>query len=277
MSIVRTSKDSLLTLAGLLTLDDLRGSEALIPQQRLGLKYFEDLQIKIPREEMEVWNVCISLYHAYCRQQFKRQPKWWMKNFNVHLLGISITLPRIPLTISRRGALNSKEIEILLSHPNYTADETPTDNLLQSIIDKLHSTGHITDYLDLQRDRFDGIAHFPATMFSDNTPPPPHRRIKFRLVTEDAFAFMQLHLTGTEPFLAHLREQAARMGYKLYPDMLEKNHNTALEIFGIDGLRFMDENKDDRYKEGDFVLLDSEEDIFRVLRMKYVPPHQRNW
>ena len=44
-------------LVGLLTLDDLRGSDALTPRQILGLKYFDDLQINIPREEMDVWNV----------------------------------------------------------------------------------------------------------------------------------------------------------------------------------------------------------------------------
>ena len=48
-------------LGGLLTLDDLRGSEVLTPQQRLGLIYFDDLQIKIPREEMDVWNVRRSI------------------------------------------------------------------------------------------------------------------------------------------------------------------------------------------------------------------------
>ena len=173
--------------------------------------------------------------------------------------------------------MESKEIEVLLTHPSYTTAEHPPANLLQGIVDKLHSSGHITDCLDIQKDRCDGIAHFPATMFSETTPPPPHRRIKFLIVTENEFPFMQLHLTGSEPFLTHIREQAARIGYKLYPDMLEKRRNTALEVFGVDGLRFMDDIKDDGYKEGDFVLLDSEEDIFRFLRMKYVPPHLRNW
>lgn len=37
--------------------------------------------------------------------------------------------------------------------------------------------------------------------------------------------------------------------------MLKKRHNVALEVFYVDGLRFMD--KDDEHKEGDFVLLDS--------------------
>jgi len=54
-------------VGGLLTLDDLRGSEVLTPQQRLGLKYFDDLQIKIPREEMDVWNVHSYIIAAYNR------------------------------------------------------------------------------------------------------------------------------------------------------------------------------------------------------------------
>jgi len=46
-----------LNSGGILTLDDLRNEPTLTPQQKLGLKYFEDLQIKIPREEMDIWNV----------------------------------------------------------------------------------------------------------------------------------------------------------------------------------------------------------------------------
>jgi hypothetical protein len=77
--------------------------------------------------------------------------------------------------------------------------------------------------------------------------------------------------------MIHVREQAAKMGYRLYPDKLEKRSQTALEVFGVDGLKFMEEDKDDERQQGDCVLLDSEEDLFRFLRMKYVPPYKRNW
>ena len=66
------------------------------------------------------------------------------------------------------------------------------------------------------------------------------------------------------------------MGYKLTPFTLEKRKKTALEVFGVDGLRFLEDGFDDR-EEGESVHLDSEEDVFRFLRMGYVSPLERNW
>jgi DNA polymerase/3'-5' exonuclease PolX len=52
-----------------------------------------------------------------------------------------------------------------------------------------------------------------------------------------------------------------------------------MQVFGVDALRFLEDEKikDDTWKEGDKVPLDSEEDIFRFLRMKYIPPQNRSW
>ena len=177
---------------------------------------------------------------------------------------------------SRRGALESDEINVIVSHPSYIDDADP--QLLKKIIDKLHSSGHISDDLNSTTDQYDGIAQLPPTIFAEtSTTPPPHRRIKFQLVPWDSFVFVQLHATGSNAFMIHVREQAAKMGYRLYPDKLEKRSQTALEVFGVDGLKFMEEDKHDEREQGDCVLLDSEEDLFRFLRMKYVPPYKRNW
>lgn len=208
---------------------------------------------------------------------------------------------------SRRGALESNEIEIIVTHPSYTdkKDEKvkskllkkpkikprstqQNDNkgqiedrkLLKSIIDKLHSSGHVTDDINIEPDKYDGISQLPPLISSSETSTlAPHRRIKFILVHWDSFVFTQLHATGSPAFMTHVREQAARMGYRLYPDKLEKRSKTALEVFGVDGLKFMveDDDHEEERKEGDLVLVDSEEDLFRFLRMKYVPPYQRNW
>jgi hypothetical protein len=67
------------------------------------------------------------------------------------------------------------------------------------------------------------------------------------------------------------------MGYRLSVDKLEKRKETAVEVFGVDALRFMIRDQNDNRKEGECVLLDSEEDIFSFLKMKYVPPQGRNW
>ena len=178
---------------------------------------------------------------------------------------------------SRRGTLESKEIDVLLTHPSFTAGDAPK-MLLRDLIAKLHSSGHLTDDLEVEIDRYDGIAQMPASIFLESSkPPPPHRRIKFRLVPWDAFVYVQLHATGSEAFIIHVREQAAKIGYKLHQDKMEKCQKAVIEVFGVDGLEYMYEVKNDERQEGDCVLCDSEEDIFRFVQMKYVPPYQRNW
>jgi hypothetical protein len=73
-------------------------------------------------------------------------------------------------------------------------------------------------------------------------------------------------------FVHKMREKAAKMGYLLTWDKLEKRSSTIVEVFGVDALRFVE--KDDR-PEGELVDLQSEEDIFRFLKMKYVHPSER--
>jgi hypothetical protein len=48
---------SILTVGGLFSLNDLRKEPGLTPQQRLGLKYIEELEMKISLEEMHIWKV----------------------------------------------------------------------------------------------------------------------------------------------------------------------------------------------------------------------------
>ena len=259
-----------------MTLDDLRTQSDLTPQQKLGLQYFDELETKIPREEMDIWNVAPCLYSTYSRLQFKLQLNWLMTNTKLPSLVLSITLLCVT-NLSRRGAAEAPDIDVLLTHPD-TTDESIELDYIESITDKLQQTKHIIHNLTFEPNRYEGIARLPAAIFDGNsTPPPPHRRIKFRLVPWDSFVFAQLHFTGTEAFMRHLREQAARVGYRLFPEKLEKRTNTALEIFGVDGLRFMELDKNDTRKEGENVLLDSEEDVFRFLKTRYVHPHNRNW
>jgi DNA polymerase beta thumb len=74
-----------------------------------------------------------------------------------------------------------------------------------------------------------------------------------------------------------MREKAAKMGYRLSSEKLEKRTETAEEVFGADALRFMDWETGIEREEGECVLLDSEEDIFRFLKMKFIPPQDRDW
>ena len=183
---------------------------------------------------------------------------------------------------SRRGATQSPEIDVLLTHPSYAKatpdaviDHAADIKLLESVTKKLHSSGHITNDLLLLHNRYDGIAQLPVSL--DDTNLSPHRRIKLRLIAWDSFVFGQLHFTGTDAFIIHCREQAAKRGYKLSFDSLEKRTKSAMEVFGVDGLKYMYNDPKDPIKDGTLVTMDSEEDLFAFLRMKYVPPHGRNW
>jgi DNA polymerase/3'-5' exonuclease PolX len=176
---------------------------------------------------------------------------------------------------SRRGSIESNEIDVLITHPTYQDLIFPPD-LLQKVVDKLHSTGHITNHLMCLKHRYDGISKLPTP---DNSLSTLHRRIKFRFVPWNSFVFAQLYYTGTHAFMIRVREQAAKRGYSFTLDGLQKRVRTAFEVFGVDGLKYMEENvsKDDKTKEGEWVHLESEEDIFRFLRMRYVSPQNRNW
>lgn len=177
---------------------------------------------------------------------------------------------------SRRGLNYCQEIEVLLAHPQYTTGP-PSESLLRSIVDKLYSTGYIVDHLNTGNIHYQGIAQLPSQIFPTTNAIRSHRLLYFRLVPWDAFVFSQIHYTGSETLIRHLREKAAKMGYRLSAEKLEKRTETAVEVFGVDALRFIERETGDERKEGECVLLDSEEDIFRFLKMKFIPPHDRNW
>ena len=183
---------------------------------------------------------------------------------------------------SRRGALESPEIDVLLTHPDYDAPrpdslvDTPGDqSLLKSVTDKLRKSGHFTHDFISHVKRYDGICQLPIS--TDDTQRPRHRRIKIHFVPWESFVFAQLHFTGTDAFIRHCREQAAKRGYRLTLDGLERRTKSAMEIFGVDGLKYMITDEKDKTTEGALITLDSEEDLFAFLKMKYVSPHERNW
>jgi len=87
---------------GVRTLDDLKKLEAhLTHHQKIGLKYFEELESKIPRAEIKVLESIV---------------KESLKELDPLLIG----------TVCgsyRRGLPQSGDIDFLITHPNYTSDK----------------------------------------------------------------------------------------------------------------------------------------------------------
>ncbi|KAG9330343.1 hypothetical protein JZ751_012727 [Albula glossodonta] len=105
---------------GVKTLEDLKKIEhKLNHHQQIGLKYFEDFEKRIPRAEMEKMEALI-------------------------LAELESVDPEYIGTICgsyRRGAESSGDIDILLTHPDFTSQ------LLHAVVEHLESIGFITDTL----------------------------------------------------------------------------------------------------------------------------------
>jgi DNA polymerase/3'-5' exonuclease PolX len=94
----------------------------------------------------------------------------------------------------------------------------------------------------------------------------------------NAFVYAALHETGSPAFWLGLRDGAAKLGFELTKNHLLKRTGIFKEVFGADATQYFEDTAQTReYEEDELVYLSSEEDVFRFLDMKYVPPHERNW
>ena len=106
-------------------LDDIieYGWDSLTRVQQIGVKYYDEFQLKIPRAEVEAISSTI-LEHANAIH----------KGFQMVIVGGY-----------RRGKLESGDVDVVLSHP----DEAATDRFVESIIVSLERAKYITHTLTL--------------------------------------------------------------------------------------------------------------------------------
>ena len=106
-------------------LDDIieYGWDSLTRVQQIGVKYYDEFQLKIPRAEVEAISSTI-LEHANAIH----------KGFRMVIVGGY-----------RRGKLESGDVDVVLSHP----DEAATDGFVESIVVSLERAKYITHTLTL--------------------------------------------------------------------------------------------------------------------------------
>ncbi|XP_016386842.1 DNA polymerase beta-like isoform X3 [Sinocyclocheilus rhinocerous] len=111
---------------GVRNLEDLKKIEhKLNHHQQIGLKYFEEFEKRIPRAQMQKMETLI-------------------------LKELDVVDPEYIGTICgsyRRGAESSGDIDILLTHPDFTSQSEKQPKLLHAVVDHLESIGFITDTL----------------------------------------------------------------------------------------------------------------------------------
>ncbi|NXE27088.1 DPOLB polymerase, partial [Ardeotis kori] len=176
---------------GIKTLEDLRKNEhKLTHHQRIGLKYFEDFEKRIPREEM------LQMQEIVLTEVKKLDP-----NYIATVCGSF-----------RRGAESSGDMDVLLTHPSFTSESSKQSKLLHQVVEQLEKVHFVTDMLSKGDTKFMGVCQLPNK--EDGTA-YPHRRIDIRLIPKDQYYCGVLYFTGSDIFNKNMRAHALEMGFTI--------------------------------------------------------------
>ncbi|KAG3294748.1 DNA polymerase beta [Ictidomys tridecemlineatus] len=158
---------------GIKTLEDLRKNEdKLNHHQRIGLKYFEDFEKRIPREEM------LQMQDIVLNEVKKVDSEY-----------IATVCGSF-----RRGAESSGDMDVLLTHPNFTSESTK--QVLKNSL----------------KYPFQGVCQLPS---KNDEKEYPHRRIDIRLIPKDQYYCGVLYFTGSDIFNKNMRAHALEKGFTI--------------------------------------------------------------
>ncbi|KAL8174143.1 UNVERIFIED_CONTAM: hypothetical protein K2H54_039070 [Gekko kuhli] len=217
---------------GIKTLEDLKKNEhKLNHHQRIGLKYFEDFEKRIPREEM------LEMQEVVLNEVKKVDSKY-----------IATVCGSF-----RRGAESSGDMDILLTHPDYTSESSKQPKLLHQVVAQLENIHFITDTLSKGDTKFMGVCRLPN---KDEGADSPFRRIDIRLIPKDQYYCGVLYFTGSDIFNKNMRTHALEMGFTL--------NEYTIRPLGVTGVA------------GEPLPVDSEKDIFDYIQWKYREPKDRS-
>lgn len=178
---------------GVRSLADLRalaaeGKLRLTTQQRVGLKYFEELELRVPRAEVAEVEALVQATAAAV------DPRFYVEAVGSY----------------RRGLPESGDIDILAMHPDYARVEQGkrgADALLLELVEALRGAKLITDTIALGPVQFMGVCQL--------RPGLPHRRLDIKLFPAESFPTALLHFTGSWEHNRQLRIVAQDEGLLL--------------------------------------------------------------
>ncbi|KAM9823459.1 DNA polymerase beta [Syngnathus typhle] len=218
---------------GVKSLEDLKNIEhKLNHHQQIGLKYFEEFEKRIPRAEMEKMEALILEE---------------LTKINGDYIG----------TICgsyRRGATSSGDIDILLTHPDFTSQTEKQPKLLHAVVEHLESVGFVTDTLSKGDSKFMGVCQLQKG--DEDEEEYLHRRIDIRLIPKDQYYCGVLYFTGSDIFNKNMRTHALEKGFTL--------NEYTIRPLGVTGVA------------GEPLLVESEKDIFDYIHYKYKEPKDRS-
>ena len=165
---------------GITTIESLRENKQLLNDvQQVGLKYYEDILEKIPREEIDEY-----------------------KNvFDKALIESNIPGSKYEIVGSyRRGKQISGDIDIIITNENNN------NKVFDKFIDVLKERGILVEILTRGKTKSLTISRLPDKIA---------RRIDFLYTSPEEYPFAVLYFTGSKIFNTVMRQRALKMGYTL--------------------------------------------------------------
>jgi len=166
---------------GITTITELRENQNLLnDNQRIGLKYYEDINTKIPREEIDEYK----------------------KVFNNSFKSLALEGSKFEIVGSyRRGKTTSGDIDIIITNENNNK------TIFESFLNDLISKNIIKEVLSRGKFKSLTIACLPDKSIA--------RRIDFLYAPPDEYSFAILYFTGSKIFNTVMRQKALDKGYTL--------------------------------------------------------------
>jgi DNA polymerase beta len=201
--------------------------------QKIGLNYYEDGCLRIPRGEMEAHNHRV-------------------------FLAVHRDSPVLTWTIAgsyRRGAETSGDIDVLLSYDDHY-DEDDAQDAFQDVITTMERDGYIVDTLAKGTKKWMGYVRL--------RPDLPARRMDMLLTDPETYPFAILYFTGSDKFNMAMRGYCHTRGYTLNESRIAAREpgrpvpprmKTEMDIFRFLGLHYIP--PPERVDEGQIRPLDS--------------------
>ncbi|TFK36111.1 hypothetical protein BDQ12DRAFT_714349 [Crucibulum laeve] len=227
--------------AGCRTLEDVKagkGGVKLSPAQEIGVRFYDDINDRMPREEAK------AIFDLIKPIALSIDPKLFIEIMGSY----------------RRGKADCGDIDILITR--LPEDRKTHSGVLSHLLQELHAHGIITEDLALPEDPEDleaiyrGLCKLPSEGAR-------RRRIDFLTVPWQSRGAALLYYTGDDIFNRAMRLKANKLGYSL----------NQRGLFG----NVVRDPHDSRVKPntGTLVASETEQEIFRVLDVPWQEPHKR--
>ena len=227
---------------GIKSIEELRErqDEVLNAVQKIGLKYYEDIEERIPRSEIDEYNNTFSSIFDKVKED----------DSAYEIVGSY-----------RRKLATSGDIDVIITSKN--------PFVFEKFIDILIENGIITNVLSRGKTKSLVVAKLPSSKV--------HRRVDFLYTKHEEYPFAVLYFTGSKGFNTVMRGHALKMGYSLNEhgiskmvdkkktEQLQNTFDSERDIFDFLGLEYRE--PEDR-KDGRAVIPKSKEEKGELVQLK---------